>query len=61
MPAGGVCMPHVREMLRLKCTGISGHQIARLTGGTVNGARDAEALCCVGPGLEHDCLGLNRN
>ena len=32
MPAGRVCMRHVREILRLECAGISRHQIARLTG-----------------------------
>src|SRR6266404_114669 len=32
MPAGRVSMRHVREILRLGCTGISGHEIARRTG-----------------------------
>jgi transposase len=32
MPAGRVCMRHVREILRLECAGISRHQIARRTG-----------------------------
>ena len=32
MPAGRVSMRHVREVLRLGCTGISKHEIARRTG-----------------------------
>src|SRR5882724_6403456 len=32
MPAGRVSMRHVREILRLGCTGISRHEIARRTG-----------------------------
>ena len=32
MPAGRVCMRHVREILRLGCAGISKHEVARRTG-----------------------------
>ena len=32
MPAGRVCMRHVREILRLVYEGVSKHQIARRTG-----------------------------
>jgi len=32
MPAGRVCMRHVREIVRLGCAGVSKHQIARRTG-----------------------------
>jgi hypothetical protein len=48
MPSGRVSMRQVREVLRLGFAGICKHEIARQTGGAIDSARDAEALCVHG-------------
>ena len=46
MPAGRVCMRHVREIVRLgERRGVQAADRPADRGGAVDGARDAEAVC----------------